>query len=333
MGSKISKIEYVTGSIPIGNEDFIENYPDYNFKKFERFVGIKKRYKIDSKESSLTLAISAVKKLLDHAPEYQFKIDFLILCTQSPEHPLPTTACLVQDKCGLRNSIGALDINLGCSGYTYALSLANSLVASKTARTVLIVTTETYSRYVHQEDLINQLIFSDAASATIVEYCDEERIGKSVFGTDGSGGKNLIVENNFFTKNPNAKTKTYSKKNLYTDNHLYMNGSEVYNFTLEKIPLLLHEIIAVNNLRINEINKIILHQANEFLIKSVLEKAEIAQEKNYMYLEEIGNTVSSTIPIALHEYLRFRKKEQINEIILLAGFGVGLSWSGLTIKI
>lgn len=332
MGSRISRIEYVTGETPIFNEELSQKYTEYDFNKFERFVGIKKRFRVGPKESSLTLAVAAVNKLIHNFPEVQSQIDFLILCTQSPENPLPTTACLVQDKCNLNKNIGALDINLGCSGFTYSLSVAHSLISSKTAKKVLIVTAETYSRYIHDQDLINQLIFSDAASATLVEYCNEERIGKSVFGTDGSGSENLIVRNNFFTKNPNAETKTYSKKNLYTDNHLYMNGSEVYNFTLERIPKLLREIISLNNLEIDEIDKVILHQANKFLIKSVLQKAEIDQLKNYNYIENIGNTVSSTIPIALKEYIENRKRKT-TETILLAGFGVGLSWSGLTINL
>ena len=326
MGSKISNIEYVLGQNKIDNDSFKDRFPDYDFARFEKKVGIKTRYICSENESTLTLAISAVDKLLEKTPALRADIDFVILCTQSPEFPLPTTACLVQERCNLSTNIGALDINLGCSGYTYGISLAKGLVESGQSKKVLLITAETYSKYINKDDLINQLIFGDAASATIIEYSKENKIGKSVFGTDGSGFDKLIVRNNFFSKLQSPEIKTYSGKNRYTDNNLYMDGSCVFNFTLERIPLLLNEVLQKNSLMDGDVDKYVLHQANKFLLKSVIKKSGLNSEKLFFELENNGNTVSSSIPIALHSYLANRKRGKL-ENILLAGFGVGLSWS------
>ena len=214
MGSKISNIEFVLAKKELKNSYFKNKFPNYDFEKFEKKVGIKKRFICDENESTLTLAISVVNKLLKKNPNLKSEIDFIILCTQSPEFPLPTTACIIQEKCNLKTSIGALDINLGCSGYTYGISLAKGLIESGQSKKVLLVTSETYSKYINNKDLIKQLIFGDAASATIIEYSEENKIGESVFGTDGSGFQDLIVKNNYFTKQASPKEKKYSQKKL-----------------------------------------------------------------------------------------------------------------------
>ena len=332
MGSKISNIEFVLAKKELDNNYFKDKFPDYDFEKFEKKVGIKKRYICEENESTLTLAVSAVNKLLKKTPFLRSEIDFIILCTQSPEFPLPTTACIVQKKCNLKTSIGALDINLGCSGYTYGISLAKGLIESGQSKKVLLVTSETYSKYINKDDLINQLIFGDAASATIIEYSKENKIGNSIFGTDGSGFDKLIVRNNFFNKQDNPEQKKYSGKNIYTDNNLFMDGSCVFNFTLERIPLLLNQVLQKNNLSDDDIDQYILHQANKFLLKNVIRKSNLDMSKLFFELENNGNTVSSSIPIALYSYLKDKKSRKL-ENILLAGFGVGLSWSGITIKI
>lgn len=322
----ISNIEYVLPSVLLDNNFFKANHPGYNFNKFENNVGIKSRYICNDNESTLTLAIDAVNKLINKNNIEKKDIDFLILCTQSPEYMLPTTSCIVQERCGLPNSIGALDINLGCSGYTYALSMANAIIGSGQANNVIVVTSETYSKYVNKKDLINSLLFGDAASATLISKSKYNGIEKFIFGTDGAGYDKLIVKNNFFNKDNISPEKTYSKFNVYTDNNLYMDGPEVFNFTLDKIPSLVEEINNKNNTSKEDISKYIFHQANMMLLEFVRRKAKIDKSKMYYYLSKTGNTVSNTIPIALKEYSKI--SANYNEKIVLIGFGVGLSWCG-----
>ena len=323
---EIKHIEYVLPSVLLDNEFFKSNNPDYNFTRFEEKVGIKSRYICADNESTLTLAIKAVNKLINKNNIIKKDIDFLILCTQSPEYMLQTTSCIIQEICGLPNSIGALDINLGCSGYTYALSMAKAMIGSGQAKNVLLVTSETYSKYINKKDLINSLLFGDAATATLISKSEYNGIENFIFGTDGSGYDKLIVKNNFFNKATIAPEKTYSNFNVYTDNNLYMDGPEVFNFTLDKIPTLVEEIYKKNKTNNEAISKYIFHQANMMLLEFVIRKAKIDKSKMFYSLSNTGNTVSNTIPIALKEYSKIRGND--NEKIVLAGFGVGLSWCG-----
>ena len=323
---EIKHIEYVLPSVFLDNSFFKINNPDYNFKRFEKNVGIKSRYICNEDESTLTLAIKAVNKLISKNNINKKDIDFLILCTQSPEYMLPTTSCIIQERCDLPDSIGALDVNLGCSGYTYAISMAKAMIVSGQAKNVILVTSETYSKYINKKDLINSLLFGDAATATLISKSEYNGIENFIFGTDGSGYDKLIVKNNFFNKDTLASEKTYSGFNVYTDNNLYMNGPEVFNFTLDRIPTLVEEIYKKNKINEDRINKYIFHQANMMLLEFVRKKAKIDKSKMFFYLSKTGNTVSNTIPIALKEYSKVMDNDC--QKIVLAGFGVGLSWCG-----
>lgn len=324
--ASIDQIEFVTGSIKLTNQELERIFPAYNFEKFEKKVGIKSRYIVDHEETGLSMAVRAVKKLLRSFDSEKYQIDFIIHCTQSPEYMLPTSACILQDKCGLSENIGALDVNLGCSGYTYGLLLAKSLIESKNATNVILVTSDTYTKYINEKDLINRLIFGDAATASLISANGPNMIEEFIYGTSGAGWDKLIVKNNFFNvrKEPNVEKK-YGQGNIYTDDNLYMDGPAIFDFTMNNIPPLIERVLKKNKLKPEEVDKFIPHQANKFLLKSITNFSQLDISKLYINLSEYGNTVSSTIPIALKEYSQSDFKGP-NERILIAGFGVGLSW-------
>ena len=333
MGASIRHIEYVTGQTEILNSSFQKKWGNYDFERFEKKVGIKKRFKVKAKENIISLSTKVCEKLFETNVIEKDEIDYLILCTQSPEHPLPTNSCIIQDKLKLRNDIGCLDINLGCSGFVYCLSLAKGLISSNQAKNILIVTAETYSKYIHKDDLINQLIFSDAAAVTLVSHSEEEKIGNFSLGTDGAGFDKLIVKNNYFNKLENPTLNKISEFISNDDNSLYMNGPEVFNFTLNRVPDLIKKTLEINKIEENSIDYFVPHQANKFLLNSIRKRSKIPEDKFIINFNEIGNTVSSTIPIALKtlsESLNLEKKENK---ILICGFGVGLSWGAVTITI
>lgn len=330
MGATIKAIEYIFPDKKISNDDLLKQFPDYDFAKFEEKVGIKNRYWVQENETAFDLAKKACVKLFEKNRKED--IDYVLYCTQSPEYFLPTTACILQDQLGLKKNIGAFDFNLGCSGFTYGVSFAKALINSGQAKNVLLVTAETYSKYLHPKDRSNRAIFGDAAAATLISYTEEENVGEFLFGTDGSGYDKLIVRNGCsrFPLEHSPSEIQYGTENTYTNNHLYMNGPEVFNFTNEVIPDFAKEILIKNNLEIDNVDQYVFHQANKFMLNFMRKRLKIKPENFYVDLEDGGNTVSCTIPIALKKYSQTISKD---ENIIIVGFGVGLSWSGGLIKI
>jgi 3-oxoacyl-[acyl-carrier-protein] synthase-3 len=331
MGATIEGIEYVYPIKKVTNESLQKEFPNYDFVKFENKVGISSRFVVEENETALDLAIKACEKLFKNGFDKN-EIDYILYCTQSPEYFLPTTACILQDKLDLKKNIGAFDFNLGCSGYTYGLSIAKSLISSNQARKVLLVTAETYSKFIHENDRTNRSIFGDAAAATIISHSEEDCLGEFLFGTDGSGYDKLIVKNGAskYKFDANSELKEYGTGNRYTDNHLYMNGPEVFNFTAGVIPKFTKELLEKNSLDKEEVHQYIFHQANAFMLNFMRKRIKVSQENFYINLKEGGNTVSCTIPIALKDY---SKNISTAQKIMLVGFGVGLSWSGGLITI
>ena len=329
MGIIIKAIEYVYPDHKVSNDDLSIMFPDYDFTKFEDKVGIKNRYWVQS-ETAFDLAVLACEKLF--ARFDKLEVDYILYCTQSPEYFLPTTACILQNKLGLRKNIGALDYNLGCSGFTYGVNLAKGLIGMGEVKNVLLVTAETYSKYLHPKDRSNRSIFGDAATATLISGDHYDGVGDFLFGTDGSGFDKLIVKNGAskFKLDFNASEICYGTDNTYTDNHLYMNGPEVFNFTNEIIPNFTKEILLKNKLNLSDVNQFIFHQANAYMLNFMRKRLNISVDSFYINMEDGGNTVSCTIPIALKNF----SQSITNECsIIIVGYGVGLSWSGGLVKI
>ena len=325
----IKAIEYVYPINKVSNGDLSIEFPHYDFSKFEEKVGIKNRYWVKD-ETAFDLAIQASEKLFK--TQDRNEIDYILYCTQSPEYFLPTTACMLQNKLGLKKNIGALDFNLGCSGFTYGVSIAKGLLGTGQVKNVLLVTAETYSKYLHPKDRSNRAIFGDAATATLISCDEKEGIGEFLFGTDGSGYDKLIVKNGCsrFSFDQNASEIVYGTNNTYTDNHLYMNGPEVFNFTNEVIPNFTKEILDKNSLITEDVDQFVFHQANAFILNFLRKRLKISSNNFFIDIEDGGNTVSCTIPIALKKYSEIIDRETT---IAIVGFGVGLSWCGGIIKI
>jgi 3-oxoacyl-[acyl-carrier-protein] synthase-3 len=332
MNAFIKSVAYYLPERILSTEELIKDFPEWNVEKVASKVGIDQRHIADSDETALDMAVKAAELLFaENADIERNNIDFVILCTQSPDYFLPTSACIIQERLGLRTNIGAFDYNLGCSGYVYGLSIAKGLILSETAKNVLLLTSETYSKYLHPKDKGNRTIFGDAATATIISNIGFAEIGNFSLGTDGRGANNLIVKSGASRHFYPSNDLTFDENNNpHSSDYLYMDGSEIFNFTLEAVPLLVSDTLAKNSLCQDNINLFIFHQANKYIMNFMRKKIKIEEDKFYYYLENVGNTVSSTIPIALCEA---RKESRLKGNILLAGFGVGYSWAGCVIKI
>ena len=322
MGAKIKQVEYYLPEGILTNEELEKAYPEWSATKLEKKVGIKQRHIAGPNETSLDLATKAAIKVLEK--EDKDLIDFVLFCTQSPDYLLPTSACLLQSRLGLKTSIGALDFNLGCSGYVYGLALAKGLINSGVCKNILLVTGETYSKFIAEDDISNRSIFGDAGTATIVTYSDENQLGEFIFGTDGIGAENLIV-------NGLSARNSYILKDVDRPT-LYMNGPEIFNFTIETIPPLIQQVISKNKLQLSGIDYFILHQANKYILEFLISEIGLDKSKCHIDMLDYGNTVSNTIPIALKDAFEQRIIQE-GDKVLLAGFGVGYSWCSTIITI
>ncbi len=314
------------------NEALCELFPEWTPKKIEKKIGVRERRIAAKDETALDMAVKACEKLFTDIDKES--IDFILLCTQSPDYFLPTSACILQDRLGLRTEIGALDFNLGCSGFVYGLSLAKGLLAAGVATNVLLVMSETYSKHIHPKDKGNRSIFGDAASATVVSKDMLSNIHEFALGTDGSGWSNLIVPNGGLRNRLKQEAPDWTDENgaLRNDDMLYMNGPEIFNFTIEAVPILINQVLEKNKISIDEIDYVIFHQANQFMLQYLRDLVGVEENKFYIDMSETGNTVSATIPLALEKCLD-NGIIKSGDKVLLAGFGVGYSYGATIITI
>lgn len=302
------KTSFYLPETTLSNDELVRIYPEWTAEKILAKTGIASRYVVTESETALDLAEKAANRLFDDERINRNDVDYLLLCTQSSEYKLPSTACLLHELLGLRKNAGALSFDHGCSGFIYGLSLAKGLVVGGMAKKVLLVTAETYTKYIAAEDKSTRTIFGDGAAATLIDEETAEKIGSFSFGTDGSGAEKLIVRNG----------------------KLFMDGPEIFNFTLDIVPKTMAEVLAKNGLTQDDIDFYVFHQANKFMLDTIRKVNGLPRDKFYVNLETTGNTVSSTIPIALKQ-LEAAGRLRPGMKMMLMGFGVGLSWGATVI--
>ena len=303
-------ISYYLPDTILTNAELSALYSGWTEEKILVKTGISSRHVVGESETASDLAEKAARKLF---AEYDINpkiVDFVLLCTQSPDYKLPSSACILQQKLGIPTSAGALDYDLGCSGFVYGLALAKGLIIGGIAKNILLLTAETYTKYIHTMDKSVRTIFGDGAAAILIDETAANKIGAFSFGTDGSGAEKLIVR----------------------DGQLFMDGPEIFNFTLDIVPKTMADVLAKNNLTGNDIDLYVFHQANKFMLDTIRKVNGLPKEKFYVNLETTGNTVSSTIPIALKQLDETGKLKPDMKVMLM-GFGVGLSWGATIIRI
>ncbi len=324
----IKAISYYLPEKVVTNEELVKEFPEWSVDKVAQKVGVDSRHLASENETAGDMAEKAARKLFE---EYQIdpkSIDFIMLCTQSPDYFLPSTACILQDKLGIPTSAGAFDYNLGCSGCVYGMAVAKGLIAGGIAKNVLLLTSETYNKYLHQSDKSNRSIFGDGAAACVISIDGFAEIGEFSLGTDGSGANNLIV------KTGAAREKTATGKyveddegHIWYDDYLYMNGGAIFNFTLDAVPAMIKDILGKNNFQQEEIDYYVFHQANKFMLNTIRKVCVLPKDKFYVNLSSTGNTVSSTVLIGLKDCMG-NGTIKIGDRVMISGFGVGLSWGG-----
>lgn len=327
----IKALSCFTPPYSLDNEVLQVQLKDTCVAKTAKGVGVATRHIASDETTAGDMAIEAANRLFEKSGVRREEIDFVIMATQSPDHFLPPTACIIQDKLRIPTTAGAFDFDLGCSGYVYGLAIAGSFVDSGLAKNVLLLTGDTITRFIHPEDN-NRVLFGEAASATLVSTTGIARIGKFEKGSDGSGADCLIVKNGAARHLMHTgQENTDSEGNTRRDDYFYMDGTKVFNFTVDCVPSLINNTLEQNSLSLEEVDHVILHQANKFMLNTLRKLCHIPKDKFYINLENTGNTTSTTIPLGLEDCLN-RGLVKKGEKVLVAGFGVGLSWAGTVLS-
>lgn len=328
----IKGISYYLPEKIVTNAELLKEFPEWSVDKVAAKVGVDLRHVAGENETAGDMAEKAARRLMDEYHIDPKSIDFVFLCTQSSDHFLPSTACILQDRLGIPTSAGAFDYNLGCSGCVYGMAMGKSFVDSGMAKNVLLLTAETYNKYLHQSDKSNRSIFGDGAAACLISNEGFAEIGDVVLGTDGSGAKHLIVETGAARHKAATGVVTIDEDGHEKhDDYLYMNGSAIFNFTLEAVPALMKDILAKNNMAKDNVDYYVFHQANKFMLNTIRKVCVLPKDKFYVNLSETGNTVSSTVLIGLKQCLEAGTiTPGMN--VMVTGFGVGLSWGGTILR-
>lgn len=315
----------------ISNEMLAEMFPGYDIQKVYQNTGVAIRSICEENQCTSDLAVLAAKKLFDKGICQPEEVEFLIFCTQTPDYYLPASACLIHHQLGLPISCGALDYNLGCSGFVYGLAFAKALIETNLVNNVLLLTGDTLSKVINKKDRGALALFSDGCAATYIAGIETDRdyIGPFVFGTDGKGAKNLIIPAGGFRQRYSPLTKIEQVDdigNVRSLEDLFMDGAEIFNFTLQAVPKSVSELLIKTGLKMEDIDYVVFHQANKFMLETLRRKLKIPPEKFALILENYGNTSSASIPMALEVALQEGSIVKGSRI-LISGFGVGYSWA------
>lgn len=318
MANFINKVEYYLPDNTIDCFELDKEKPEWGIaEKFSK-TGVRYLHHAAEDETTLDMTYKAAQKALDGIEDLP---DTVIVCTQTPDRLLPHCAAMLQDRLGLPKSTLCFDLNLGCSGYGYGLSTAYSYLEAGLSKRVLLVTADNYSKIVSPDDPKCYILFSDGASASIIDRPEQRPVFR--FGTDGTRSEAIVC------KNSGVSVVTGPSKEASIENPLFeMDGYGVFLFTLGTIPAEITQLLESANLSVDDIDLFLFHQASRFVLESIGDKLQIPEEKLVIDLEEVGNTTSSSIPIAL------KRAEEAGKIkrgdkILTFGFGIGLSWSGV----
>ncbi len=306
------------------NDQLAAEFPRWDLNLIHSKTGIAQRHIAHPDECASDLGVAAAQKLFHTYDVDPRSIDFLLFCTQSPDYPLPTTACLMQTRLGLKTTCGALDFNLGCSGFVYGLALADGLIRTGSVRRILLVTAETYTKYISPDDRSLRTIFGDGAAATLIESSGVESLFGFQYGTDGTGADTLLVTEGGARRPPHAHRPRHRQR---WQSQLYMDGPALLNFTMGAIPDLVEQVLQGSNCRMEDIDLFLFHQATLKMLEQLQERMDVDSCRMPLALEKVGNTVSSTIPILIDQ-LRREGRLQRGATNMMIGFGVGWSWAG-----
>lgn len=333
--TSILAVRYALPELTLTHEELESRFGCDAMKRVLFGTGIRNRRVASDGVCGSDFAYEAASHLLREEAIDRDSIDLLIMCTQTPDYFLPTTACVLHERLSLKQSCACFDINLGCSQYVYALSVAHSMITAGVATLALVLTGDTVTRTLHPHDRAVVPLMGDGGSATLV---GPTPLGQGFLGfklgTDGSGHRHLMIPAGGFRRPHSVETAqetTDGDGNVRSQDTLYMNGAAIFHFSISVVPPTIYELLAELGLGMEQIDLFLFHQANKYMLDYLVRKLKIPPEKTFYFLEEVGNTSGSTLPIVLREAWSAGKIGP-GKRVLLIGFGVGLSWAATVIR-
>ena len=314
--------------------DGVSNFSAEEIQNISKNIGVEHRHIAPEDMCVSDLCYEASEKLFAELDLDRESVDALIYITQGPDYIVPATSCVLQNRLNLKTDCIAFDVNLGCSAYPYGIWMAANFIHSGSAKKVLLLAGDLSNRKVSKLDRSTALLFGDAASATLIESSESNCKMTFVMGTDGSGYKNLIIPAGSFRNPSTEATRTpYERKdgNVRSDEDLYMNGAEIFTFTLRVVAPMVKRLLKHSGSSLDDIDYVVMHQANTFIIKHLSKKLKLPAEKVPNSMKNFGNTSSASIPITMVSELQdqlIKKKLKV----VLTGFGVGYSWSAVELE-
>jgi len=302
--------------------DELEKLVETDDEWIAKRTGIKERRIAQEDEYTSDIGYKAALNLVERYDQSLEDVDMIIACTMTPDFKTPSVASLVQAKLGIKHT-GAIDVNAACSGFAYGLHVANSLITSGLHKKILVIGAETLSRITDYEDRTTCILFGDGGGAVLVEY-DEEQPGFLSFhlGSEGEKGKNLYCSD---------LSKSMFEEDITNSNKFVQNGREVYKWAVTTVPRGMKAVLEKASMPLSDVNWFVPHSANLRMIESICDKSNFPIEKTLYSLVEYGNTSAATIPLSLDKGVREGKIKN-GDIILLYGFGGGLTHAGLLIQ-
>lgn len=300
--------------------------PEEEIEKTVNNIGIKQKRFADLDVCSSDLCFKAAQKLIKDNNIDPNSIDMLLFLSQTPDYKIPATSPIIQHRLGLPKSTACLDLSLGCSGYVYGLSAAYAYASISGINRVLLLVGETFSKIVNPKDKINAPLYGDAGTATLIEKGD---FNKSIFAlyTDGSGENAVKIpagQCRIPATTENLKEKVAEEGNVRSENEIFMDGMDVFNFAIKVVPKGIKEIIEIAGITLDEVDYIVFHQANRFMTDFFIKKLKFNSEKVPYCIDRYGNTSSASIPLTLVSELAGKLLNK--KTTLMCGFGAGLSW-------
>lgn len=331
----IRDIAYHLPTYCLGNKELGDRFPQWNVDEVERRMGVKERRIAAPEETALDMAILACQKLFNNYPTLSEAVDGLLFCTQTPDYLIPSNASLLHSALQLQEGVMAFDINLACSGFPYALGIAEGLLASGAASQLLLINADTYSRCISAEDRATRMLFGDGAAVTWVSGSGRGgELRQKLFSSSGQGWQSFYLPAGGYRQPKSAETAQLHRDksgNRLSQEHIHMNGLAILNFVKTKVAAQIRALCTKAQLALQEVDLFVFHQASQMALESLVQQLAIEQQRVVVNLEDIGNTVSASIPIALKQAQAAGRLKEGHRVVL-SGFGAGLSWSTLLLQ-